>query len=158
MNVRLKVVHKKDTTPIESTKEAFVTLFKILQDLDEELMLAKYKGAVEQGDEEAIKKIIDLPSTIGGLKRYANALRPVKKGRRMVWTSIKLRHNVPILELIDYARDDLREKDFGVYIQPVQHHDVLCIGWLLFLHGDSEIAFWQRLLDKELQEKTIKRI
>ena len=79
LNIRLKVVHKKDTTPIESTKEAFETLFKILQDLDEEVMLAKYTGAVEQGDEEAIEKIIDLPSTIGGLKRYAKALQPVKR-------------------------------------------------------------------------------
>ena len=104
-------------------------------------MLAKYTGVVEQGEEEVIEKIIDLPSTIGGLKIYAKALRPVKKGEGMVWTSIKMRHDVPILELIDYARDDLREKDFGVYIQPVQHHDVVCIGWLLFLHNDSEIDF-----------------
>ena len=71
----------------------------------------------------------------------------------MVWTSIKLRHDVPILELINYARDDLRKQDFGVYIQPVQHHDVICMGWLLFLHGNSEIPFWQNLFDNELQEK-----
>ncbi len=135
-----------------------MTLFKILQESDEEVMRAKYKGEVEQGKGEAREKTIDLPSTLGGLKRYAKALRRVKKGGGMVWASIKLRHDFPILELIDYARDDLRENDFGVYIQPVQHHDVVCIGWLLFIHGDSEIAFWQRLLDKELQEKTIKRI
>ena len=63
------------------------------------------------------------------IKIYVKALRPVKKG----------------------------ENDFEVYIQPVQHHDVVCIGWLLFLHGYSEIAFWQRLLDKELQEKNYKK-
>ncbi len=100
LNIRLKVVHKKDTTPIEATREAFVTLFKLLQESDEKTMLAKYEGAVEQGEEEAIEKTIHLPSTLAGLKRYAKALRPVKKGGGMVWTSIILRHDVPILELI----------------------------------------------------------
>ena len=61
--------------------------------------------------------------------------------------NIKLRHDVPIIKLIDYASDDLRAEDFGVYIQPVQHHDVICIGWLLYLHGDSEVPFWQSVLD-----------
>ncbi len=96
LNIRLKVVHKKDTTPIEATREAFVTLFKLLQESDEKTMLAKYEGAVEQGEEDAIEKTIHLPSTLAGLKRYAKALRPVKKGGGMVWTSIKLRHDVPI--------------------------------------------------------------
>ena len=90
LNIRLKVVHKKDTTPIEATKEAFVTLFKTLQESDEKTMLAKYEGAVEQGEEDAIEKTIHLPSTLAGLKRYAKAQRPVKKGEGMVWTSIKL--------------------------------------------------------------------
>ena len=71
----------------------------------------------------------------------------------MTWTNIKIRHDVPILELIDYAKDDLRDVDFGVYIQPVQHHDVICIGWLLALHGDSEVPFWQEMLEDELVKK-----
>ena len=35
--------------------------------------------------------------------------------------------------------------NFGVYIQPVQHYDVRVLG-LIFLHGDSEIAFLQFFL------------
>ena len=71
------------------------------------------------------------------MKRYAKGLPPVKKGGDMTWTNIKLRHDVPILELIEYTRDDFRAEDFGVYIQPVQRHDIICIGWPLALHGDS---------------------
>ncbi len=59
----------------------------------------------------------------------------------MVWTSIKLRNDVPIVDLIDYARDNLREKYFGVYIQPVQDHDVICIGWLLFFTETQKFPF-----------------
>ena len=59
----------------------------------------------------------------------------------MTWTNIKLRHDVPIVELLEYANDDFGAENFGVYIQPVQYSDVKVIGWLLFLHGNSEIKF-----------------
>ena len=98
---------KKDTSTVVVTTEAVVTLFKIFLESDNKAMLAKYTGAFEQEEEEAIEKTIDLPTTIGGLKRYAKALRPVKKGEGMVWTCIKLRYDVPIIDLIDWARDVL---------------------------------------------------
>ena len=43
-------------------------------------MLAKYTGIIEQGKEEVIEKTANLPLTIGGLKRYAHKLRPVRVG------------------------------------------------------------------------------
>ena len=76
----------------------------------------------------------------------------------MIWTNIKLRQDVPILELINYARDDLRAEDFDMYIQPVHHHDVISIGWLLYLHGDLEVPFWQNVLRNELLKNIIKEV
>ena len=64
-----------------------MTLFKILLDVENTIMLAKYIGAFGQGEEEAIEKTIDLPTTIRGLKRYAKGLRPVKRGGGMTWTN-----------------------------------------------------------------------
>ena len=148
---------KKDTSTVVATREAVVTLFKILFDTDKTVMLKKYNGGSKQGVEEATEKNIDLPTTMGGLKRYTKALRPVKIGGGVTWINIKVRHDVPILELIDYARDDLREVDVWVYIQPVQHHDVMCIGRILALHGDSEVPFWQGVLEDEFLKKHHKR-
>ena len=53
----------------------------------------------------------------------------------MTWTNIKLKHDVPILELIDHARDDLRAEDFDLYIKPVQHHDVIYLfdGYYIYM-------------------------
>ena len=59
LNIRLKVVHSKGSTVVP-TREAVVTLFKILLDADKTVMLAMYKGEAEQGVEEAIEKTIDL--------------------------------------------------------------------------------------------------
>ena len=70
LNLRLNVAQsKKDTSRIVATREAVVTSFKILLGADNTVMLAKYTAAFEQGEEEATKKTIDLPTTIGGLKR-----------------------------------------------------------------------------------------
>ena len=118
-------------------------------------MLAKYTGIIEQGKEEVIEKTANLPLTIGGLKRYAHKLKPVKIGGGMTWTNINLRYDVPILKILEYAKDNFREEDFEVYIQPVQHSNVKVIGWLLALHGDSETNFRQKVLEDKLLKKTI---
>ena len=76
------------------------------------------------------------------LKRYDHKLKSVKLGGGMAWTNIKLRHDVPIVKLLEYVNDDFRAEDFGVYIQPVQHLNVKFIGCLLVLHGDFEVVFW----------------
>ena len=70
----LNVAQKKDTSTVEATREVVMTLFKILLDSDNTVMLAKYTRTFEQGEEEAIEKTIDLPTTIGDLKRYTKGL------------------------------------------------------------------------------------
>ena len=83
LNIRLYVAQsKKVTSTVEATREVVVTLFKILLDVNKTVMLTKYTRAFDQGGEEAIEKI-DLPTTIGGLKRYAKGLQQVKRGEDM---------------------------------------------------------------------------
>ena len=96
---------------------------------------------MEQTEEEEIERVPDFPNIIGALKKYAHRLKSMNLGGGMIWENIKLRHDVPIKELMGYAKDDFRAEDFGVYIQLVQYYNVKVLGWILHLHGDSEISF-----------------
>ena len=71
----------------------------------------------------------------------------------MTWTNIKLRHDVSILELLEYVKDDFRVEDFGVYIELVLRSNVEVTGWVLALHGDSEVNFWQKFSEDKLLKK-----
>ena len=71
-------------------------------------MLAKYDVKIEQTEEEALEKTSDFLTTIGALKKYVFRLKSADPAGGMVWTNIKLRHDVPILDLLEYAKDGFR--------------------------------------------------
>ena len=128
-------------------------LYQILLDVDEKAMLEKYGGKLKQTKEEQTERNLDFSNTIGALKKCAHRLKPANSGGGMTWTNIKLRHDVTIEELMGYAKDDFRVEDFGLYIQSVQHYDVKVLRWILHLYGDSEIAFWKKVLEDKMLKK-----
>ena len=87
------------------------------------------------------------------MKQYVFRLKTTPKEGVMTWTNIKLIHYASIKQILRDANDDRKDKDFGVYIQPVQHYDVRVLGQILYLHGDSEIAFQQNFLMRKCTKK-----
>ena len=77
-------------------------------------MLAKYEGRMEQTEEDTIEKISDFLTTIGSFKKYVYRLKPTDPSGGMTGTNIKLRHDVLIKDIMEYAKDEFREEEFGV--------------------------------------------
>ena len=48
-----------------------------------------------------------------------------------------------IHEILQDTKDEFREEQFGLYLQPIQHHKVVTIGWIMFLHEEVDLQFWQ---------------
>ena len=50
-------------------------------------------------------------------------------------------------------KDEFRDEQFGVYLQPIQHFNVTTIGWIMFLQKEVEIQFWQDFFNSQLRKK-----
>ena len=90
-------------------------------------MLEKYKGKLVRHKETSLNKEVQLPKLLTALGKDAFILKANIKGRT-TWTNRNLLHNVPIHKILRDIKDDLKDRDFRVYIQLVQHHDVQVLG------------------------------
>ena len=73
-------------------------------------------------------RCFDIPTAIRALKQYVYRLKSADPAGGMIWTNIKLRHDVSIQDILEYAKDEFREVEFGIYIQSVQHYNVKVLG------------------------------
>ena len=103
-------------------------------------MLAKYEGELEGQEEKALNREAQFQKRLIVLAKYASRLKANAKGET-TQTNINLINNAPIHKILNDVKNDFKGRDFEVYIQPVQHHDVQVLWWALFLHKDLEIEF-----------------
>ena len=45
----------------------------------------------------------------------------------------------------------------GIYEQPVQHFNVVTLGWLMYVLSDIEIKLWLEFFRKKLKKKRTQR-
>lgn len=58
-----------------------------------------------------------------------------------------------IHDILQDTKDEFREEQFGLYLQPIQHHKVETIGWIMFLHEEVDLQFWQEFFNEQLRTK-----
>lgn len=69
-----------------------------------------------------------------------------------MWTNIKLLHDQYIKEIIEEVKYYMRDENMELYLQPVQHHDVKVLGWILYLHAGIDLALWQEYLNAQMRK------
>ena len=140
LKVRLQVkAHNEGATGVSN---ALGKLLSIAREVDESVLLAIYAGDMDNPEKGALDAVAGLPTSITALKKYAYRVKPQKQGGT-TWTNIKILHNVDIHEILQDTKDEFREEQFGLYLQPIQHHKVVTIGWIMFLHEEVDLQFWQ---------------
>ena len=150
LKVRLEV--KANNEGATGVSEALGKLLTIIQDVDEEALLANYTGDMDHPEEGAIDSASSIPKSLTALKRFAYRVKSQKKGGT-TWTNIKLLHNINIQEILQDTKDEFREESFGMYLQPIQHFNVKMIGWILYFHETIELQFWQEFFNTQLKMK-----
>ena len=131
LKVRLQV--KANNKGATGVSNALGKLLSIVRDVDDTALLAIYAGDMDNPENGALDAAAGLPTSITALKKYAYRVKPQKQGGT-TWTNIKLLHSVDIHEILRDTKDEFREEQFGLYLQPIQHHKVATIGWIMFLH------------------------
>ena len=125
----------------------FQNLFKIIKDADPDAVLSHYKTTTFHDNDGnlspmAEKNVVidaeDIPDSVTAMGKYFFGARPNSKGGS-IWTQIRLLHDVPIDNIIADTREDFIEKAARLTLQPIQHWDVVSIGFLKNVHPDVDV-------------------
>ena len=96
----------------------------------------------------------DIPDSVTAMGKYFFGARPNSKGGS-IWTQIRLLHDVPIDNIIADTREDFIEKEARLTLQPIQHWDVVSIGFLKKFHPDVDVNNLNHYLCEALTKKIV---
>ena len=92
-----------------------------------------------------------IPDSITAMGKFFHGCRPRAEGG-VIWTQIRLMHTEPMDNIIADTRVELREIEGFISIQPLQHWDVMTIGFLKNLHPDVDNDNMQQFLIEEVNK------
>ena len=150
VKVRLEIEGKKEKGV--GLNEALMTLLEIMQMGDSSIMWEVYSHNSQLPSGKKIRKKEGIPKSPIEVKKYAYKAKATNEGGT-TWTNLRIIHDLAFKDIMDGIYEDLKEYKIGIYEQPVQHFNVVTLGWLMYIPHDIEIKLWTELFKKELKRK-----
>ena len=133
VKVRLEIEGNKDKGV--GLNEALMNLMEIMQMGDPSIMWEVYTHNSPLSSGKMIRDKESIPKSPMDVKKYAYRAKATNEGGT-TWTNLRIIHDLNFKDIMESIYEDLKDYKMGVYEQPVQHFNVVTLGWLMYVPND----------------------
>ena len=156
---------KKSSNGLKTYMDELTRFLGVLQDSDSSIVILNYREEVTITSDmvaidknKVLAKKEDMPKTITKLGKYFNQGRPDNQGGK-VYINIRIAHTEEIELILEETEYELQEMESRMFLQTIQHHDSIIIGWLFLFHYEADVSMWANwfstMINKKLKREVL---